>query len=613
MKSRLLLFYLFSSALSIFMGGLLSGQTTLDHQVFLKEMENSSDNVYRKCIGQYEAYLSKAPTDVAVNIEMCKFILYAQYDDEEEYNPNQEAFDSCLKSLVTLFPDNPEVLIFQTTLEWGDDLKEVFRKAEEAINDHPEAWSKKNLSLLYAKMADQYYNDEDYKKAHEYIKKAIANDDYYLSSLEYAQILFKLKRNKDAISALTDGKDTIKDTWHLNQRADLLIELKAYPQAMEVYNQIDLIDSSYNNNQELSGALDAVGEHESARKYLIADTSKYWDKKTALRNLLIHDLKYEDGTKSLVTYNQYRDLGYSADPVGMYRLKLFISHPLQAFKFRDLTGIITFLLILILLFIIPSIWILPVYFLGHHWNFINENKPDKLLWGLKMYWFVSFGYLLANFIAYASVPETFYSLIDNLVNRSDLSIEKDALTTLIFIIVFGICGLAALYKVNLKILLSCNWSVKMSILMGIGILFAFKFIAGIYMIIGIKVFGISSEYLTTLPNLLLSVRQNIEPVLNTYGKGTGFLLIGLFVPLYEEVIFRGVILDSCQRYINFNTANIIQALLFSLGHMSLFLLPLYFVFGILTGIMRRRSGGLLPGIVFHAVNNSLAIFVLLLK
>ena len=64
-----------------------------------------------------------------MHIEKCKFIQLAQYDDNEDYNPNQEAFDSCSTNLVQMFPEHPEVIIFQTTYLWGDKLKSVKIKA----------------------------------------------------------------------------------------------------------------------------------------------------------------------------------------------------------------------------------------------------------------------------------------------------------------------------------------------------------------------------------------------------------------------------------------------------------------------------------------------------
>jgi uncharacterized protein len=613
MKKKFLFLTIIFSIIFQFHSELLSSQKILDHKIFLEELKNSNENSYKTCLKKYIEYLDKFPNDISVRIEECEFIQNAQYDENEEYNPNQKDFDSCSTVLIKMFPKHPEVLIFQTTFKWGDDLKEVFKNAEKTIDQNPEVWSKTNLGILYLKIADQYYDDSDYKSAYAYIQKAIVNDDKYKSSLIFARILVELGRNKEALDALTTGQDTTLETWQLRQKADLLLKLKAFTQAFEVYNQIDKIDSTYNNNYELACTLEGVGQYDFARKYLIADTSKKWDKETSLRNLLIHDLKYQNGAKTIDTYNEFRDFGFQMDPLGIYRLKLFISHPLEPWKLRDILGLLSLIIILIILIVAPSIWILPVYFIGQNWNLINKKKSYESLWGLKMFWFVSSGFLIAAFFSIIVDPVHLYSLFNSSLSSVELTKEKEGLMSLIFILVFAIFGLSSLYKVNPKILLTKNWSIWKSILLGIGIVLAFKIITGIYIRIGITSFGISKADLTCIPNFLLSTRQNIDAIVFTYGKALGFLLCCLLVPLYEEIVFRGVILDSSHRYINFNTANILQAFLFSTAHLSLFLFPVFFLFGIVTGIMRKKSGGLLSGIVFHVVNNSLAIILILVR
>jgi membrane protease YdiL (CAAX protease family)/tetratricopeptide (TPR) repeat protein len=599
--------------ISLIPSELLSGQKILDHKIFLEELKNGSDNIYKDCLKKYAMHLNKFPNDISVRIEECKFIQYVQYDEDEDFNPNQNDFDSCSSLLIKMFPNNPDVIIFQTTFTWGDDLKEILKNAERTVEENPVVWSKMNLGVLYLKIANQYYEDSDYQSAYTYIQKAIANENKYKSSLEFARILVELKKNQEALDALTSGQDSTVETWQLRQKADLLLKLKAFTNAFEVYNQIDKIDSTFNNNYELACTLEGVGQYDFARKYLIADTSKNWDKQASIRNLLIHDLKYQNGAKSIDSYNKYRDFGYQMDPLAFYRIKLFISHPLEGWKFRDILGILTLIVLLAMLIVAPSIWILPVYFIGHNWNLINQKKSFETFWGLKMFWFVSSGFLIASFLSIVVDPEQIYSLVNSSFSSVELTREKEGIMSLIFIIVFSLFGLATLYKVNPKILLSKNWSIGKSILLGIGIVLAFKIISGIYIRIGITSFGISKTDLTFIPNLLLSSKQNIEAIISTYGKGVGFFLFCILVPVYEEIVFRGVVLDSCHRYINFNTANILQSFLFSTAHLNLFLFPVFFLFGFVTGLMRRNSGGLLSGIVFHVVNNSLAIILIMVR
>ncbi len=606
--------FLLLISISVFLlsSTILNGQTPFDHQKFIEEIKNSSTNIYKQCIEKYDDHLNKFPEDVLVHIEKCKFIANAQYDEYEEYNPNQEQFDSCLAKLKKRFPTNPDALLYQTECLWGDELKEVLEKAKEIIDENPQDWTNEKKGLLYSKIANQNYSDSEYQLANFNITKAITFDSKYETSLTYARILTKINKNDKALEVLTAEQDTSAEIWELNQKADLLLELKAYSKALDLYNKINEKDSSYIRNSELASTLVGVGEFAYARKYLVADTAKSWDKEGALRNLLLHDLKYHSSDTCITTYNKFRDIGYSVDPLGVYRIKLFLSHPLQGWSFRDIAGLTVFMLILLVLVVIPYFWILPVYFVGHHWKFITREKPYQPQWGLKMFWFVSFGLLFATFIPAVAVPE-YLGFILNTNNYAELASEQRALIYIIFILTFAIFGLVALYKKDLRVLLSNNWSIQKSIGIGLGILLAFKLVSVIYVKIGMSGFGITLEDLASIPNIFLASKQDIEPIITNYGKLIGFSLICILVPIYEEIIFRGVVLDAILGYINFNSANIIQSALFASIHGNLFLFPVFFFFGLIAGIMRKKSGGLLPGIVFHIVNNMLAISVLMFK
>ncbi|MCL2132312.1 MAG: CPBP family glutamic-type intramembrane protease [Lentimicrobiaceae bacterium] len=592
--------------------GLLFGQKTLDHELFLEKIKHSSDTIYRDCIKEYDAYLEKFPDDVSVLVEKCKFIQYAQSDESEYYNPNQAAFDSCYADVINRFPTHPEVLLFQTTYLWGDELENVFNNAEKSIAENPTKWSNENLAALYKAMANHYYYQDNHKQALTYMEKAVSYDNQYGFSLEYARILLKLDRKTEALAVLTSIPDTAKETWELVQKAYLLLELKAYPEALDIYNQVEQMDSTYIDKSDLAATLEGMEQYELARKYRVADTSESYDKKGAILRLLKHDMQYQDGAKCIASYNALRDLGYLSDPIGFHRIKLFFLHPTLPWKFRDLLGIASLLALLAILIIIPYVWILPVYFAGKRFNFLSPKNVYEPHWGFKTFWFVSIGFLFASLFAYIVEPELLYSVFNSsgFNYETDMTLENKGIVTFVFIIIMAVFGLMAMYKVNPKVLLSSSWSISKSILTALGIFFAFKLISGIYILLGMKIFDISADDFAHIPNLLLISRQEIESVIGTFGKGTCILLIGFLGPIYEEIIFRGVVLDSCQRHINFRVANVLQALLFAIIHVNLFLLPVFFLFGILLGVLRKKSGGLLPCIVFHILNNVMALLVI---
>ncbi len=90
----------------------------------------------------------------------------------------------------------------------------------------------------------------------------------------------------------------------------------------------------------------------------------------------------------------------------------------------------------------------------------------------------------------------------------------------------------------------------------------------------------------------------------------GYLAICIFAPLVEELVFRGAILrallDGMRRHW---LAIALSALFFALVHANPAQMPHAFCLGLLLGWMYYRTGSVIPGIVVHWVNNTVAYVV----
>jgi membrane protease YdiL (CAAX protease family)/predicted negative regulator of RcsB-dependent stress response len=585
----------------------------LDHNIFIEKISNSQTLFFNEVIKKYDDYLIDNPEDILILIEKCKFVEFAQYDEYGEYNLNQELFDSLSNDLFNRYPYHPEVLIYQTTQYWEEDLQEVFKKVKKSIKDNNHHWSNKNLGIIYFEMAKQDYYDEKFKQAYNNADIAIDHDEKLKSLIEYAKILIAVDKKDEALKALNSGKDTSKHTWEINQKAELLLELKDYNNALKLYKTINEIDSSYNNNLETAKIMEGINKFNEARTYLLKDTAMLWDKTKAYFNLFSHDLKYQSANTALLSYNKYRDLGFSKDALAIYRLKLFFKYPLLSWKLRDFLGLLTLVLLLAVLIIIPSIWILPLHFISHRWKLYSAESAKITLWGLKSFWWVSAGYFIASFAASLVSPEYLNSIITWTDFYDGYTTEQQALSALIFMITYAVITFFMLYKINLSVLLYKYWSFWKCFGITAGLFVAYKFASIIYIQIGMIFFDVKLSDISFIPQILLSSTDEIKALISEYGIGIGCLTVGVLVPIYEEIIFRGVILDACKRYINFRWANIIQATLFATIHDDLYLFPVFFGFGMLAGLLKEKSGGLLSGISFHIVNNLLALLVIALR
>jgi sodium transport system permease protein len=83
-----------------------------------------------------------------------------------------------------------------------------------------------------------------------------------------------------------------------------------------------------------------------------------------------------------------------------------------------------------------------------------------------------------------------------------------------------------------------------------------------------------------------------------------WLVLGVTPGICEELFFRGLVFSGLRR-LGAWPAVLGSALLFALAHASIYRLMPTFVLGVVLGVLRWRSGSVVPGVVMHAVNNGL--------
>ena len=91
-----------------------------------------------------------------------------------------------------------------------------------------------------------------------------------------------------------------------------------------------------------------------------------------------------------------------------------------------------------------------------------------------------------------------------------------------------------------------------------------------------------------------------------------FITTTLLAPLFEEIIFRGILLPTLSRDFGIILGIIVSAFIFALAHLSLGEMPPLFVLGIGLGITRIASGSLLSSVIMHSLWNGLTFFNLFL-
>ncbi|MBO8231572.1 CPBP family intramembrane metalloprotease domain-containing protein [Prochlorococcus marinus str. MU1402] len=125
--------------------------------------------------------------------------------------------------------------------------------------------------------------------------------------------------------------------------------------------------------------------------------------------------------------------------------------------------------------------------------------------------------------------------------------------------------------------------------------------------------------ISLIMNSLIENQNGSNPLLEIVLNNNSYLsFIILFVtttllaPLFEEIIFRGILLPTLSRDFGIILAIIFSAFIFALAHLSLGEMPPLFVLGMGLGITRIASGSLLSSIIMHSLWNGLTFLNLFL-
>ncbi|MGI6242248.1 MAG: CPBP family intramembrane glutamic endopeptidase [Prevotella sp.] len=121
---------------------------------------------------------------------------------------------------------------------------------------------------------------------------------------------------------------------------------------------------------------------------------------------------------------------------------------------------------------------------------------------------------------------------------------------------------------------------------------------------------------TILPSEWLQEQINVTMPENTVrlfeaimGEPTGYLAIGILAPLAEELVFRGAILRALLKLFDSKLHWIpilLSALLFGAMHGNYPQFIHASLIGLILGWMYYRTDSIVPGVVFHWVNNTVA-------
>lgn len=92
---------------------------------------------------------------------------------------------------------------------------------------------------------------------------------------------------------------------------------------------------------------------------------------------------------------------------------------------------------------------------------------------------------------------------------------------------------------------------------------------------------------------------------------TAILVVGVLTPLWEEILFRGALLDGLSGRFGPGIAVVLSAVLFAAVHLVLPGFAYLFTLGVALALLRRFHDNLWAPVILHAANNALAVLVVL--
>ena len=195
------------------------------HEYYINQLENSKDQSFQGIIESYNNYIIKNPKKIIAQIELCRFIGGAYLDEYEGYNLKYDQTEECIANLFKLYPSNPEVIIYRAENIYGEERYKILNEAVKLIENNKEYWLDQEIAVINNMLGDYHIKEENLSLI--YYKKAQKLDNNLDLSLPLAKIY--LNQGREELAKKTLFHSLQKDTaiWKLNQKADLLLKLKA--------------------------------------------------------------------------------------------------------------------------------------------------------------------------------------------------------------------------------------------------------------------------------------------------------------------------------------------------------------------------------------------------
>jgi membrane protease YdiL (CAAX protease family) len=559
-----------------------------DPDAALERVHAGKDAAYREVVAEFDAAMREAPDDPALAVSKCRFI--GQFTDED-YDPVEAApaeFEACQKSLETRWPHDPEVELFGLDQAWG---KDAITRGE-ALLRKADAWSPALRRRLVTMVSEAHENEDGASvRGGELAVQAVQLGEtsrvasavtYLVDSGKLAQAKALLRRTPPATAAWQAAR-RIKAAMALPDRSAAFAELVRYKDAGF---KVDAITAAK--------AQLRAGHVAAARKLLDTPAST-----PAFKEARFDAALAAGDTKAAAAQISLDDSTQFAMAVQRAALVAHAS-PAALLSSQVLVTLLVMLLMLALMSLAPGLVLLPVHYRGMVRR-VRGKIATPLFEGINLRhaWLgAAVAISVPMLVALVVAPGSIASLLggDHLPGQQgllDLAVWGSIAGLLVLFASMRKLGWRQLFgdrsawRSWWRVMLA--WAIVISVSMALTALH--------------RNGGDTSTEQTRM------VDSMIGGGFQRYGLAMTLLIMAVLVPIYEELVFRGLLLGGMTSHIGFGWANLIQAVLFALVHGDNPRFLFYLTLGLLSGWLAKKSRSLGPGMALHGANNALATLI----
>lgn len=551
----------------------------------LKQVQERKTAAYREVLAAFDAAMLASPDDPAVAVARCEFV--AQFTDDEygEWVESAPAdLERCSEALQARWPKAPVARMFALDQLWGEEAAELGEKLLADANDWPAPLRRRLLAKTSVAL-----EDDDPERAGELAVMASRLGEGTRVPLAIEHLV--AKREFAGAAALLHKTPSATEEWAANQRVSAALTLPDRQAALVELNRYNAADFDVDAAIAAKAYLRA-GEIPAARKILQGETGSRLALTEAKFDtaLAAGDMRAAAGLIDITEADDFATNIQRFAVVAMEAPGMLLSGPM-------LLAAIAAVALLLVLALMPGLILVPVHYRG----LIRQvrGRPATPLFdsiGLRRAWLGAALMMCVPLVVAALLePRSLATLLGG-----ETLPEPDALfrITLWGTVAGLLCLVPIAYSMGMRQLVGDRAAFRASW----RVLLAW---AGL-LVVGVLV-GILNGQADTTTTQTKMVDALASGGRETYGLALTFLLMALLVPIFEELIFRGLILGGMTRYISFGWANTLQAALFAAIHDDLPRFPFYFTLGLLTGWLVKKTRALGPAIALHAANNALAV------